>query len=112
MSGNGTSHFKWQRITALLNLPLVLFFLWFVVRHLGASRADVVSSMQNPVVSILMLATLANVFWHMRLGMQVVIEDYVHGAGNNKLALLGNAIFSGGLFLVSAYAILKMGFGF
>jgi succinate dehydrogenase / fumarate reductase, membrane anchor subunit len=107
---SGTEHFWQQRLTAIFNLPLILFFVWFIVRHLGAARADVVASLQNPVIAVLLLATLASVFWHMRLGMQVIIEDYVHGHGAKLAALILNTTFVAALFLLSAFSILKMSF--
>jgi succinate dehydrogenase / fumarate reductase, membrane anchor subunit len=107
---SGTEHFWQQRLTAIFNLPLILFFVWFIVRHLGAARADVVASLQNPAIAILLLATLGSVFWHMRLGMQVIIEDYVHGAGSKLAALILNTTFVAALFLLSAFSILKMSF--
>ena len=107
---SGTDHFWHQRLTALANLPLLVFFAWFIIAHLGASRADVVGSVKNPLIAIALLLTLASVFWHMRLGLQVVIEDYVHGHGRKLLALLFNTTFVIVMFSLSAYAVLKMSF--
>ncbi len=107
---SGTDHFWQQRLTALANLPLLVFFAWFIISHIGSSRADVVASVKNPLVAIALLLTLASVFWHMRLGMQVVIEDYVHGHGRKLLALLFNTAFVTVLFALAAYAVLKMSF--
>jgi succinate dehydrogenase / fumarate reductase, membrane anchor subunit len=106
---SGTEHFWQQRLTGILNLPLVLFFVWFIVAHLGANRADVVASLHNPLIAMALLATLASVFWHMRLGMQVIIEDYVHGAGKFA-ALILNTVFVVAMFMLAAYSILKMSF--
>jgi len=107
---SGTEHFWQQRLTALLNIPLLLFWAWFVVTHLGASRIDVKMSLHNPVIAVLLLLTMANVFWHMRLGMQVIIEDYVHGHGNKFAALVLNTIFVTVLFAVAAHSILTLSF--
>jgi succinate dehydrogenase / fumarate reductase, membrane anchor subunit len=107
---SGTEHFWQQRLTAIFNLPLILFFVWFIVRHLGATRSDVMASLHNPFIAILLLGTLASVFWHMRLGMQVIIEDYVHGHGGKLAALILNTTFAAALFLLSAFSILKMSF--
>ena len=107
---SGTEHFWQQRLTALANLPLLLFFAWFIISHIGTSRAEVIASLKNPLIAIALLLTLASVFWHMRLGMQVVIEDYVHGHGRKLLALLFNTAFVIVMFALSAYAVLKMSF--
>ncbi len=108
---SGTEHFWQQRVTAIANVPLVLFLLWFMISHLGAARADVVASLKNPIISVLMILALASIFWHMRLGMQVIIEDYVHGHGRKLFALIANTGFVVLLFAIAAYSILKMSFG-
>lgn len=109
-SKTGTEHFWQQRLTAVLNVPLIFFFIWFVLRHLGASRADVTASLRNPFEAVFLLLTLASVFWHMRLGMQVIIEDYVHEPRSKIAALILNTLFVALLFIVAAFSILKMSF--
>jgi succinate dehydrogenase / fumarate reductase, membrane anchor subunit len=108
---SGTEHFWMQRVTAIANLPLVLFTVWFMVRHLGASRAEVVASAANPFVALLLALTLVSVLWHMRLGMQVIIEDYVHGHALKLGLLLANTFFTVALGAAALYAILRMNFG-
>jgi succinate dehydrogenase / fumarate reductase, membrane anchor subunit len=107
---SGTEHFWHQRLTAIANLPLLMFFVWFVIAHLGAERAAVVSSVKNPLIAVALLLTLASVFWHMRLGLQVVIEDYVHSHSRKLAALLFNSAFVIVMFALAAYSILKMSF--
>lgn len=107
-SKTGTEHFWQQRLTALLNLPLILFLVWFVVAHLGASRAQVLTSLQNPFIAVLLVLTLASVFWHMRLGMQTIIEDYIHSPARKLAALVLNTIFVAVMFAVALYSLLKM----
>jgi succinate dehydrogenase / fumarate reductase, membrane anchor subunit len=108
---SGTEHFWHQRLTALANVPLVLFLIVFIVNHLGASRGEVVASVKNPFVAVGLLLALFSITWHMRLGMQMVIEDYVHSE-SRKLALLTlNLFFVTALAACGVYAILKMGFG-
>jgi succinate dehydrogenase / fumarate reductase, membrane anchor subunit len=106
----GTEHFLQQRLTAILNIPLILFLLCFILRHLGASRAEVVASLHNPFEAVFLLLTLASVFWHMRLGMQVIIEDYVHQPGPKIAALLLNVVFAALMFIIAATSVLKMSF--
>jgi succinate dehydrogenase / fumarate reductase, membrane anchor subunit len=107
---SGTEHFWHQRLTALANLPLLAFFVWFVISHLGAERAAVVASIKNPLIAIALLLTLASVFWHMRLGLQVVIEDYVHSHSRKLAALLLNTAFVVVMFALVTFSILKMSF--
>lgn len=107
----GTSHFWQQRVTAIANLLLILFMLGFLLCHLGAPRTEVVASFGNPIVAILFLLSFASILWHMKLGLQVVIEDYVHGRAALIVALLANTFYVALLGAAALYAILKMSFG-
>jgi succinate dehydrogenase / fumarate reductase membrane anchor subunit len=108
---SGTEHWWLQRVTAIANIPLILFAVGFIVRHLGASRAEVVASLHNPLVALGLALMLVSVVWHMRLGMQVIIEDYVHGPAAKLAALLLNGFYAVALGAAGLYAILKMSFG-
>jgi succinate dehydrogenase / fumarate reductase membrane anchor subunit len=108
---SGTEHFWRQRMTAIANVPLVIFLLWFIVSHLGAARGDVVASVQNPFNAILLVLSFVSILWHMRLGMQTVIEDYVHGHAAKLVSLVLNNFYIAALGVAAFYAILKMGFG-
>lgn len=108
---SGTEHFWQQRMTAVANVPLVIFLVWFVISHLGAARSDVVASVQNPFNAIFLALALVSILLHMRLGMQVVIEDYVHGAGARLTCIVLNSFFTAALGVAAFYAILKMSFG-
>jgi succinate dehydrogenase / fumarate reductase, membrane anchor subunit len=106
----GTEHWWLQRVTAIANIPLVLFLVIFILCHLGADRAALVASVKHPLIAIALIASFLSILWHMRLGMQVVIEDYVHG-GWRIACLLGNAFFTIALGVAALYAILSMSFG-
>ena len=107
----GTDHFWRQRVTALANVPLLLFFIVMVIGLQDASHAEFVEVMRSPLVAILMLLVILSATIHMRLGMQVVIEDYVHQELAKILLLLANTFFAILIAAASAYAILKMSFG-
>jgi succinate dehydrogenase / fumarate reductase membrane anchor subunit len=107
---SGTEHWWMQRVTAIANLPLVLFTTGFVIVHLGASRAEVAASIANPFVAMALALTAVSVLWHMRLGMQVIIEDYVRGGARVVLLLL-NTFFTFALGLAALLAIAKMSLG-
>jgi succinate dehydrogenase / fumarate reductase membrane anchor subunit len=107
----GTSHFWRQRVTALANIPLTLFLVWLVASLAGSSRADVVTMLGNPIVATLLLLTIVSVTWHMRLGVQVVVEDYVHTESTKVLVLIANNFFCIAVAALSAISVLKLGFG-
>ncbi len=110
-SNEGTSHFWQQRVTALANIPLTIFLVWLVARYAGADHATVKAAMQKPWIAIpLLLLVLSGVF-HMRIGMQVIIEDYVHGEGAKVLLLALNTFFAIAVGLTCVFAVLKLSFG-
>jgi len=108
---SGTEHFWRQRLTAIANIPLVLFFVISIVILAGSDHAGFVAYMSNPIVAILMLLMIVSALYHMCLGMQVIIEDYIHSEGLKVIALLGNTFFSIAVGVGCVFAILKLSFG-
>lgn len=106
---DGTEHFWRQRLTAIANVPLMIFFVWLVMQMGGADYSQSVAYLSNPIVAILLLLLLGSAIYHMKLGMQVVIEDYVHG-GAGKVLLIFNTFFSIAIFVICAFSVLKLGF--
>ena len=84
---DGTGHWWAQRLTALALIPLTVWFCVSVIALTGADYAAVAAWVASPVVAGLLILLVAAVFYHAVLGLQVVIEDYVHHEGS-KLALL------------------------
>jgi len=108
---SGTEHFWRQRLTAIANVPLTIAFVVIVVSLLGRNHAAVVQIIGWPPVSIVMLLFIASITYHMRIGMQVIIEDYVHGELSKILLLVANTFFSIVIAFGCGYAILKLSFG-
>ncbi len=75
---SGVHHFVMQRITAVALVALGIYFLWLVVSLVGADYAAARAVVANPWNAVLISAFLIAMFWHSQLGLQVVIEDYVH----------------------------------
>ncbi|GAB4176003.1 MAG: succinate dehydrogenase, hydrophobic membrane anchor protein [Thalassobaculales bacterium] len=107
----GVEHWWQQRLTAVALVPLLLWFVAGVIAAAGGDHAAVAAWIGNPVTAVLLLLLIGSGFLHGMLGLQVVIEDYIHGEGL-KLALLVAVKFAGwGLGLASAFAVLKIAFG-
>ncbi len=107
----GADHFWLQRVTAIANLFLMIFLVTSIVMHIGKDYATVKAYLAQPLVSIAMLLMILAGVIHMRLGMQVVIEDYVHSEGKKIFLLIMNTFFSVSVGLTCIYAVLKLGFG-
>jgi len=84
---SGVEHFWHQRLTAAALLPLTIWFVWSVARYAGAPYAEVLEFLHNPFNAAAMLLFVGAGFYHMMLGVQTVIEDYIHVEGT-KIALL------------------------
>jgi succinate dehydrogenase / fumarate reductase, membrane anchor subunit len=108
---DGTTTFWHQRITSVAGIPLTIAFIAIVVALLGRNHAAAVQILGSPLVAILMLLFIAVTVYHMWIGMQEIIVDYVHDELRKYLALLGNTFFSFVVALACAYAILKLSFG-
>lgn len=107
----GTDHFWRQRLTAVANVPLILFFVGLVVSLNGASYAEVRETLANPLVALLTILILASALYHMKLGMQSIIEDYIHGEGLKIVLVMLNIFFPIVIGAVSLFALLKIAFG-
>jgi len=107
---SGTGHFWLSRVTAVANVPLTIAFVIIVLMLAKADYAGAVKIVGHPVSAILLLLFVSSAAIHMRLGMQVIIEDYVHSEGTKIVLLMLNTFFAITVGLASAYAILKIGF--
>jgi succinate dehydrogenase / fumarate reductase membrane anchor subunit len=107
----GTDHFLKQRVTAVANVFLVTFAIFLIVRLAGADYPTVKGTLAQPHNAIALLLLILSGVIHMRIGMQTIIEDYVHSDGYKVVALLLNTFFAALVGLACAYAVLKLSFG-
>ncbi len=106
----GADHFWMQRVTAVANLFLGLFLVWLIASLAGADHATVASALANPIVALLLAMLIISAAIHMRLGMQVIIEDYITSEGTKVILLLLNNFFAMLVGAACVWAILKLSF--
>ena len=107
---SGVHHWWVERVTAIALIPLTIWFIYAVLRLLGASQQAVHSFVASPVNTVLLLALVAMTFHHMQLGLQVVIEDYIHDKKWQMSSVLLNKAVAVVLGLLCAVSILRMAF--
>lgn len=108
---DGTETFWRQRLTAVANVPLLLFFVGLLIALNGAGYAEVRATLANPLVAVVMALVIMSAFVHMRIGMKEIIEDYIHDEGMKFALVILSTFF---VFLVggaSLFALLKIAFG-
>ena len=106
----GVGHFWVQRVTAVGLVPLLVWVLSSAAAYSGASYDEIRGYIGHPVYAVLLILFLGAAFYHMKLGLQVVIEDYIHREGS-KIALLvllnlGTYLFAG----LAIFSVLKIAF--
>jgi succinate dehydrogenase / fumarate reductase membrane anchor subunit len=107
----GTTHFWRQRITGLALVPLTLFFVGLVVALNGADYASTRAALATPFVAMVFALMVIAGLYHMRLGMQVIVEDYVHNEGAKLVWLMLNTFFTVAVGAMALFALLKIAFG-
>ena len=108
---SGTEHFWRQRLTGAANVPLVIGLLVILVTIVGQPYETAVTYLGLPWVAAVLVLCFLSVAIHMRIGMQVVVEDYIHGEGLKVVLLAASTFFSFGVAAVAILAILKLSFG-
>ena len=110
-SHSGTGDFWRQRITAVATTLLIVPVIVIVMMLLGRNQAGAAQILGSPAVAIVLLLFIVASAWHMKIGMQVVIEDYIHNEKLKLASIMANNFFSFAVALASIYAILKLSSG-
>ena len=109
-SHHGAGHWLQQRLTALGNVLLVTWFVVSLVRLPLGEHGAVIRWASNPAVAFALVLLVISVFWHLRLGLQVLIEDYVHGHATRLLALVALNFYAIGGAAFGIFSIARIAF--
>lgn len=110
-SGHGVEHWWIHRVTAVSNVPLIVAFVIIVAALAGSDYAQAINIISHPLVAIILILAVISVTNHMRLGMQTIIEDYVHDKGYKIAAVIANNFYAVIIAVACLYAILKVSLG-
>lgn len=108
MANKATKHFTHQRFTAMILVPLVVWFVISIIRMVGASHAEFVTWASEPLTSLLLVVFILSLFYHMRLGMDEVIEDYIHTPSSRSKLLMLNKVFTIAVGAVALFSIISI----
>ena len=108
---SGTEQFWRQRLTAVANIPLTIAAMAILITLLGRNQAAVAQILGSHAVSIIMMLFVISITIHMRIGMAVIIEDYVHDESAKLTLLMANTFFTIAVGLTSVYGIFRLAFG-
>ena len=108
---DGTRHWWMQRITAIALIPLSVWLVGSLVAIGAADHAETVHWIRSPAVSIALLLTIAALFHHAQLGMQVIIEDYVHAEWKKLTVLIAVKLLAITIAATAAFNVLKISLG-
>ncbi len=110
-AGHGTGHWWIHRMTAVSNVPLIIAFTIIVANMAGRSYEETIAIVSHPLVAILLILAVVSVTNHMRMGVQIIIEDYVHDKGWKIAALIANTFYTVIIAVACLYGLLKVGLG-
>ena len=107
----GTNHWWQQRVTAAALVQLVVFFWIIVLRLVGSGHAAAAAALKNPMTAGITMLLIIIGFWHLKLGAQVIVEDYVHHDGLKLALIIAIASICALIGLACLFAIAKLAFG-
>ncbi|HAE03284.1 MAG TPA: succinate dehydrogenase, hydrophobic membrane anchor protein [Rhodospirillaceae bacterium] len=107
---SGTHHWWMQRVTAVALVPLTLWFIYSMVGHAGAGHGEMARWLASPFNAIMMVLLIGATFHHLQLGLQVVVEDYIHSEAAKVAVMLVVKLASVALAVAAVFAVLKVAF--
>ena len=110
-AGHGVEHWWIHRVTAVSNIPLIIAFVIIVAALAGSSYQEAIAIISHPLIAIILILAVISVTNHMRLGMQIIIEDYVHDKGYKIAAVIANNFYAVIIAVGCLFAILKVSLG-
>lgn len=105
---SGLDHWLAQRVTAVGNLVLGLWFIWSLICNRGMSYTEALLWLSEPLNAVLMILLVISSFYHAVLGSQVIIEDYIHNEGFKLFKLLGQRLVFFGMAVAAIFSILQV----
>ena len=108
---SGTTHFWQQRVTAVALVPLSVWFVASALAYVGAEQGAVAAFFAEPAEAILMFLFIVAAVHHMSLGLQVIIEDYIHQEGMKLTLLVLNRSACWGIGAAAGFALLRLAVG-
>ena len=110
-SHSGTGDFWRQRLTGVAMTLLIIPAIWVVMMLVGRNQAGAAQILGSVPIALILLCFIVASTWHMKIGMQVIIEDYVHDEKLKLLAIIGNHFFTWVVALAAIYALVKLSSG-
>lgn len=108
---SGVGHWWLQRVTAVANVLLLIWFLASLLLLPSLDHASVVAWIAQPIVTVPLVLLILTTFWHLRMGVQVMIEDYVHSEGAKMLCLVALTFYTIATGAIALFSVLKIALG-
>ena len=108
MASKATSHFVMQRLTAIIQVPLVIWLTISVVAHARDTHFEFMDWVSRPITTILLLVTILSIAYHARLGLGEVADDYVHDAKSNRLSQGLIMLYAGALAAIALFSVIAI----
>ncbi len=105
---SGLKHWKLQRLSAILIIPLIIWFIFSIVLNMSSEYKEAIQWIVNPINSILLITLLAGIFYHSAMGLQVVLEDYVANISLRRRLILISNLLLFFLATISIASVLKI----